>query len=505
MRCIRFFLFLLVFQPFTGSAQTMTYTEYNKKDSRDMFFEVIGKFNGNFLIYKNITRKHSITKYDANMKVLTQSDLDFVPDRTINVDFVAYPDYLFIIYQYQKNGIVYCDAARIDADGNKVGEPRQLDTTKIGFFADNKIYSTTYSEDKQKILLYKRHIKNDNITIATKLFDNGLNQIDSSRQFLRYDERREAYSELSVANNGSFLFSKETRKSSWDNASSLDVVVKKQQSDTFIYHNISLQKKFVEEVSIKIDNLNRNFLVNSFYYGTRRGSVEGLFTAMLDMDGKDPIKGAFNRFSDSLRIKINSSEQYKFVFDNLSPRNIIIKKNGGFIIVAEDFYTETLNSNNAWNRNYWNNTLPYSNYNDYFLSNPYYYGYRPFNSFNRDISTRFYYDDIVIASIDSSLNLVWNDIIHKKQYDVDNDNFLSYSLMNVGGELHFLFIDKDKQKEIISNHSVSPSGEIKRYPTLKSNERGYTFMPKLGKQVGARQMIIPYIYLNRIGFAKVDF
>ncbi len=77
--------------------------------------------------------------------------------------------------------------------------------------------------------------------------------------------------------------------------------------------------------------------------------------------------------------------------------------------------------------------------------------------------------------------------------------------MNVGGELHFLFIDKDKQKEIISNHSVSPSGEIKRYPTLKSNERGFTFMPKLGKQVGARQMIIPYIYLNRIGFAKVDF
>jgi hypothetical protein len=196
----------------TTSAQTLTYTEYNKKDSRDMFFEVIGKFNGNFLIYKNITRKHSITKYDANMKIVSQTDLEFVPDRTINVDFVAYPDYLFIIYQYQKSGIVYCDAAKIDQDGNKVGEPKQLDTTKIGFFADNKIYSTTFSEDKQKILLYKRHIKNDNITIATKLFDNSLNQIDSSRQYLRYDERREAYSELSVANNGSFLFAKKQGK-----------------------------------------------------------------------------------------------------------------------------------------------------------------------------------------------------------------------------------------------------------------------------------------------------
>jgi hypothetical protein len=161
--------------------------------------------------------------------------------------------------------------------------------------------------------------------------------------------------------------------------------------------------------------------------------------------------------------------------------------------------------NNAWNRQYYYNSLPYVSSYDYYLTNPYYYGYRPYSGPGREETIRYYFDDVVVLSLDSSLNLEWNSIIHKKQYDVDNDNFLSFSNMNEGGEIHFLFIDKDKQKQIITNQSILPDGEVRRYPTLKSNEIGYGFMPKLARQVSARQMIMPYIYLGYIAFAKIDF
>jgi len=446
-----------------------------------------------------------ITKYDQDMRIIETIPLDFMPERTINVDFVSYPDYIYLIYQYQKNSIVYCNGVKIGANGKKLTEPTLLDTTKIGFFADNKIYTTTYSEDKQKILLYKRNLKYENLTIATKLYNADLALLDSTRQFIHFDERKEVYSDLFVDNSGTFIFAKETRKSAWDNASFLDIIIRREKADSFKTYSVSLEKKYIEEVGIKIDNLNRNYIVNSFYYGSRRGSVEGLFTCLIDMNGSKPVKTAFNVFADSLRVRINSTDQYKFVFDNLTVRNIIVKKSGGFIIAAEDFYTETLNANNAWNRDYYYNSLPYSSVNDYYLSSPYYYGYRPWNSFGRELSVRYYYDDVVVASIDSSLKLEWNSLIHKKQYDVDNDNFLSYSIMNTGGELHFLFVDKDIQKQIISNHSVSTNGEVKRYATLKSNENGYSFMPRLARQVGSRQMIVPFLYLSRVGFAKIDF
>ncbi|MEJ7589874.1 MAG: hypothetical protein WKI04_20160, partial [Ferruginibacter sp.] len=379
------------------------------------------------------------------------------------------------------------------------------DTTRFIFFYYNKIYTTIYSEEKQNIFIYKRHLKNEHLAIATKLFNADLLLLDSTRQVMDFDERKETYSDLAIDNHGNFLFARETKKGFRDNNSQLNIFLHKKGVDSFKNYSISLNGKFIEEVFIKVDNLNKQYIVNSFYYGKARGSIEGLFTSLIDIDGIRSIKAVYNAFSDSLRAKLNSSDQSGFVFDNLSVRNIFVKKSGGFILTAENFYTESLFNNN-WNRQYYYNYIP-SSTSDYYLSNPYYYGYRPANRYGRqrEQSVRHYYDDIVVVSLGSNLQLEWNNIIHKKQYDVDNDNYLSFSTMNAGQEVHFFFIDKDKNKQIISNHSIFPSGEIKRYPTLKSVATGYGFMPRLAKQTGAKEMIIPYTYLGSVGFAKINF
>ena len=111
----------------------------------------------------------------------------------------------------------------------------------------------------------------------------------------------------------------------------------------------------------------------------------------------------------------------------------------------------------------------------------------------------------MILSLNKTGNLEWSRVIQKDQFDDDNENFLSFSTMNSGGEIHFLFNDDKNRNQIIADHSISPSGVITRNPTLKSRERGYQFMPSLSKQVGARQLIIPCIYRNYICFAKIDF
>jgi|LakMenEpi03Aug12_release.lakeMendotaPanAssembly.Ray.scaffolds.fasta_scaffold00543_18 hypothetical protein len=499
LNCLFFFLTV-----HCALAQKMTFSEINRRDNQDMYFEILGKFGTDILVYKSISREHELSRYDAEMKQVSTVKLDYLPERIFNIDFVNYPTYCYLIYQHQRNGIVYCNAVKVDQQGKAVGAVRLLDTTRIGFFADNKIYTTTFSEDKKKLLIYKKHLKNDNLTIVTKLFDADLNQIDSTHQFLQFDDRKEVYSDIYVDNEGTVVYAKEKKKTSNDNTSDLELWLHQPGAVEFEHTQVSLQKKYIEEASIKIDNLNRQYIVNSFYYSSRRGSIEGLFTAIVKKDLLQLPRAAFNPFSDSLRSTINSSDQYKFVFDNLTTRNVVVKKNGGFFIAAEDFYSETRSFNNAWNRNYYNN-FQNTTMNDFYLYNPYYYGYRPWSSFNGDQSTRYYYDDIVILSIDSSLKLVWNNIIHKKQYDVDNDNFLSYSVINAGGEVHFLFIEKDRQKHILSNQGILPGGEINRYPTLRSIENGIEFMPRLGKQVGARVMIMPFIQRGKIGFARIDF
>lgn len=170
-------------------------------------------------------------------------------------------------------------------------------------------------------------------------------------------------------------------------------------------------------------------------------------------------------------------------------------------MVAEDYSSQTRGFN-PWNR--WDylytNTYDYYGYNSTFY--PY---YRPWSRSSNYTTTRYFYDNLLVVGIDSSLSLQWNNIIFKKQSDDDNDNFLSYTNLNEGGEIHFLFIEKERNLQIIADHSISSTGNYVRYPTLKSREAGYLFMPRLAKQTGVRQIIIPCMYRGFISFAKVDF
>ncbi len=498
-----FILFFII--PLTISAQEITYSEYNNEDSRDINFEIIGKLNDSYIIYKNIRWKHMLAIYDNDMKFKRSIRLKFVPDKTFNIDFIPYNDHFYIIYQYQRSNIIYCKAIKMDTDGNKINEPVLIDTTQISLLADNKIYNTIYSQNKKRILIYKRPIKNQRITLATKLFDADLNLLDSSRIVADYDNRRDVYGDLNLDDEGNLFYVKETKGSLMTNIQSMDIIFRRQGINNFKTLSINLKNNYIDESFIKIDNNNKRFIVNAFFYTGQTGNIKGLFSAIIDANKMDTILSVFNDFPDSIRSKVNSDGQYKAAFDNFFIRQAIIKKDGGFILTTEDYYSQTrTNPNNSWNRsNYLYNSIYYPS-DDFYLANPSYGNYRPAGSFNNWQDVRFYYDNILIISFDSKLNMEWNTIILKSQSDDENDIFLSFSTLNVGGEIHF-FYNEGIRRQIINNQSILPNGELKRYPTLKSREAGYEFMPRYAKQVGYREVIVPCVYRSNIAFAKVIF
>ena len=80
---------------------------------------------------------------------------------------------------------------------------------RIGFLQTIRYIPYSCSENKERILIYKRQVRNDYLTVATRLFNQDFQQLDSSRQLVKYDDRRDFYSELVVDNNGDFLFARE--------------------------------------------------------------------------------------------------------------------------------------------------------------------------------------------------------------------------------------------------------------------------------------------------------
>lgn len=490
---------------FVGTAQRITYSDPEKMDDRDINFDIIGKMNGNFLVYKNVRWRHAISIYDAEMQLKERVNLEFMPDKTFNVDFVAYPDYFYLIYQHQKKNIVYCMGVKIDANGQKMGEPVQIDTTRIEVAASNKIYNTVFSDNKQFISVFKIYKKQGEYHFVTLLLNDKLELLRKSRQVVQHDDRKEVYVEFLLDNEGSFLCAKGRRAGNRDNIGSLQLITQPATADTFSYHDIDLDKNYLDEVKLKVDNVNQRYIINSLYYKQNRGNVDGLFTALWDKKSNAIAAKGFVPFNDGLRAEARTDGQLKFVFNDYFIRQVIVKKDGGFLLMAEDFSSQTRGNNSGFNRWDYLNSPYISPYDYYWYSPAYSWYYRPFNSFNNNQSVRYFYDKILILSVDKDGQPDWSSIIPKSQFEDDNDNYLSYGTMTASGEIHFFFNEQERRNQIVSWHSVSPSGEVRRNATLKSEGKGYQFMPRYLKQVGARQLLVPCTYRGNICFAKVDF
>jgi hypothetical protein len=499
-RIYRLIVLSLFCLPISVFAQSVAISDFDREDTRDMNFEIIGKMNNNVLVYKNIRSNHKISIFDREMNTLETVKLDFVPEKTYNIDFVSYPDYFVMIYQYQKGTILHCMAVKMDAKAQKMSEPVEIDTTRIPVMSDNKIYSTVYSEDRKKIVIFKIQTRYQKFNMQTLLYDNEMKLISKNRMLVEYNERKESYDNFMVANDGSFVFTYAKQSGNRDNSNALSLFIKSPQEERFTSREIDLKEKYIDEVKLKIDNRNNRYLINTFYYKKNRGSIEGLFTYVWDRPGDKPFASQFTEIGDSVRYEAKSGGMLRFALDNFFIRQIVVKGDGGFILAAEDYSTDTRGNN--FNR------YDYL-YNPYMLSPGYYYYspyrgyYRPLNSLNTQ-STRYYYENILVMSISKTGQVEWSKVLHKSQFDDEEDNFMSFSTITSGSEVHFLFND-DRKYQIISDQGIAPDGTVKRYATLKSPQKGYEFMPSLSKQTGANQIIIPCAYRNNICFAKIDF
>lgn len=501
----RYFLFISSFFLLaTGFSQRIIYSEPEKEDTRRMNFEVIGKVAGNFLIYKNLRGKNYIAAYDNNMEQVAKEEHAFLPDdRLINVDFFPYTDFAYMIYQYQKRNVVYCNAVKVDGQGKKVSDIIQLDTTHIGFATSNKLYSTITSEDKNNIMVFKINSRNKTrFVVTTLLHDNKLALKKRSTLVMPMEERNDYLDEFSLDNEGDFAFTKFTRNSN-DNVTQTSLLWKPALSDSFITAQLNLDKIYLDEPHIKIDNVNKRYFLSSFYYKQRRGNIEGFYFYVFDKATGKPSMENTVVLSEELRKEARGDANVKMAFNDYFIRNIIVKKDGGFIIGSEAYYTTS--RYNSWNRYNYLYGYPGLSSLDYYSYSPLYNSWYWRSRYNNSQAVRHHADNVTILSFDATGRLQWSNVIHKEQFDDESDDHVSYQLVNTGDQLHFLFNQEEKRTLLLNDYTVGPDGQINRNPTLKNLDKGHEFLPKYGKQVSGRQLIIPCYYRNYICFAKLDY
>lgn len=496
-----------------AKAQKIDYSLVDKDDFKEMSFEIIGKLNNNILVYKNFRNNHSISVYDNEMQQKNRIELSFLPDKIINSDFIAYSDFAYLFYQHQKRNTVFYSVVKINSEGKVMNDPIDLDTTQISGNSENKVYSLANSDDKKRIVLFK--IKRDserNYYFTTVLFDQQLQKIKKSSFEIDAPDKDVVFTDFILDNDGDFTFAKCTRIGSRDYINKVDLIHKKATSDTVIVQRMPLNEITLDELKIKADNFNKKIVLSSFYYKQRKGNIEGIYSLAWDKTSARLLHAKQFVFADSLRMEAKSeNNSIKTAFNDQFIRQVVPTQDGGFAVFTESYYSNS--RNNAWNR------YDYLYGPGMFLSpfyTPYYYSpinrfypygwYDPFNRYGMQSNmTRYVSENIVTFFFDNNGNLKWSNTIRKSQYDDNTDSYLGYQLFNTGNEIRFLFNQKEKRELLLNSASIDADGKVKRQPTLKNLNRDYDFMPKYGKQIGLRQIIMPCMYRNYICFAKIEY
>ena len=485
------------------NAQKVVYSQPDKEDTRQSNFDIIGKVSGNILIYKSIRNNYAISVYDTDMKLKERVPIGFLPERIINADFLAYNNFFYMFYQYQKKNVVYAMAARLDGNGKLIGKEMLMDTTEIGFLASNKLYSVVNSDDKQYISLFKINSKSDDRFLVTHmLFEKDLVQKGKTRLVVDMPERHDFLTEFLVDNEGCFAFVRAVQESDNDKASQIFLFTYKMGDTSATVHSVPLKKMWLDDVRLKADNYNRHYLISSFCSKTRRGNIDGMYTCIWDKGTAEAKAASVILFSEELRNEARGDNGTKTAFNDYFIRNLIVRKDGGFILAAESFFSTGRGGANRYGNTYGS---PFLQPMEYYAFGPLGYGYPwyRYNSLGQNI--RYNAQNVAVFSFDSTGQFNWTNILTKSQYDDETDAFIGYSLLNSGDQLHFLFNQQERRLQLLSAQSIAPDGKVTRNPTLKNLDQGYDFMARYGKQIGQRQIIFPCMYRNYLCFARLDF
>ena len=506
-------LFIIIFiglLHLNTSAQQVAYSAIEREDIKDMNFEIIGKVGGNVNIYKNVRNKHDLCIYDTEMQLKSRISLEFLPDRIQKADFIAYSDFSYMIYQYQKKGVVHCSIVKINGAGKLMTDPVDLDTTQVSGIGENKIYSVIYSDNKKKIMLFKILKQGDrNFQITTMLYDNQLSLIRKNSFNLAANTRDGVFTDFLLDNDGDFFFGRCGRSGNRENINKLDIIHMEANSDTIKISPIALQNKILDEVKLKIDNYNKKVLINAFYYKQKRGNIDGLFSvAWSKLNPSVSVESSF-LFNDSLRMDARSeSGNLKNAFNDHFIRHVVPVQDGSYAVMTELYYSSS--RSNPWNRYdylFGNNMFfPYNPYYYYPMNRMFGWGYFPYNRFGQPNNlVRYVSENIMVFYFNADGKLAWSNTIRKNQFDDNTDSFISYQLFNTGNEIRFLFNQREKRQLMLNSATVDANGKLKRQPTLKNMDNFHDFMPKYGKQISLRQIILPCVYKNYICFANLEF
>lgn len=466
-------LALMVFFPVLMYGQEVFYSPDPGYNAHSVSFEIIGKYNGLRLIYTKNYDNHHITFFDNNMKPVDTLALE-LPYRTKNVHFIDLRSGFILYYQYEQRRDIICKAVLFDGAGNEIKEPVVIDRLAHPLRVEGDTpLSYVVSEDKSRILAYKifRQANDDLLKLTTFLLDSNLVVLHKGTVLLPRADEYAAPDQLKLSDQGGLYLVYGARNYSYQPYfENIALYYKPAFADTLFSKRLFFKKHLPRShVLLSINETTQQLWLNSFNFDERRRHIAALDTRLLEMDDLQILQHSEQLFTLETRKKYaEKKNRRKSVFDRYVPAKIIFNRAGGGLLIAEQHF---LNAKDQ--------TL---------------------------------YGNLGFFSLDSAGRLTQFQQIAKEP---DQNNYLlsgSFLMLNTGRALHFLLNQEHGATRFLSgsiyllrDYRYQPDKKLQPLPVMENMDRGYKWLPQMGKQVDRNEVIIPCLSGGKLLFGRIAY
>lgn len=444
--------------------------DLDRRDPEPQFIESVAA-DGGLITLANQSRKSSrylaLNKYDDEFKK-TWSKQVLQQNGHCEVDLTAVLGediYVFISEYLPRERSVRTTYSHFDIDGNAIGQ--RLPLTELPNEKEHRVdLKYVRSINKKKLLCYKNLEEGTKQeTILYYLFDAKADAPIPGKIVIPYPDDKFQVRKIMVSNAGKVYVLGKFFK-----------VNKAKAPDDFVFKiyqyeagepegkdvSVDLGELYITDLTLKIDR-DENLFLAGFY---SHQSTEAI------------IGTCFFRFNSALEEEVRSSQHFSedflanFLRDKQIERgrelqnfyldNIILRSDGGVLMIAEKFYT-TFNS--------------YVDIYGYWVDQKIYH-----------------YDEVIVSSVSSTGDLEWSAVVPKRQQSERREG-LSY-LDVVSGDHLFLIYGYQPRKDprTMYVNSVDFDGKVdERNMLITNNSMDDSFFPRYSEQISNTEALLVYV------------
>ncbi|MCH8331228.1 MAG: hypothetical protein IH946_07585 [Bacteroidetes bacterium] len=467
----------------SGNAQEVVISDFEKLSGNLPFMKILGKNKMGTLVYRFGHGSDLIFAYDDELNLIWKKSISFKQKGAMVLKNILMPQTLVVLYSLKNKK----EAALLvqEVEGNFEFNSAPVFVDSLYDIKPNDI-KVELSKDKRRILIYYIvEEKSGKRTVKAVMMDHDLTVLTRATIDLPKKDVPTQVSEINISNDGNIVIvvsddikgsRKQFRENTkwiylYDTESSMidEIIVKRHET-------------YLTDMSIEFDNINKTLIITGFFTTPEENTFAGLFFKVLDLVSKEYLHDEFQKINpddlEDLSAGFNRNKQ--LMLATFKVKDIIVRNDGGAIVVAESFYTTSETR-----------SVP---------------GYYPSMFYSTVTYTYYYFNDIIVFSIHPHGQIHWSKVIKKNQVSEGDGGFYSsYYLSFNRSNMHIIFNEDPVNRSNVMDYALNGLGKVDKKLLINTSTKDLMLIPKLGKQTASNEIIIPSIFRGKLRLVKFRF